>query len=324
MKKIVIIGAGNFGKRHLEALTKIDFGIDIDVVDPSRNSLASARIHFEAMPSNTDIGEVRYLTSLSELSGNVDVAIVATNSDIRFDVVHMLLAVCTVKALILEKVVFQRPSDFASISELLKCKSVKAWVNHSRRLFPFYERLKVGLSGERKVSYSVKGGAWGLGSNSTHFLDHLAYLTDESKIEIYGDGLDDELIQSKRAGFIELNGSLHGRIGPHPFYLFCHEVQSPLLIHICSDNLKVTIDEARGLYWMAHRENGWEWRTESEKIMHFQSELTHQVVKDVVTSGRCKLPTYQQASVLHIPFLRCIAAHLEKIGHFSNDRCPIT
>jgi hypothetical protein len=324
MKKIVLIGAGRFGRRHLEALSKIDFGANIDVVDPSSDSLAAARIHFAAMPTNTEIGEVRFHTSLSGLSGTVDIAIVATSADVRIDVVHALLSVCTVNALILEKVVFQRPTDFETISEVLKRKSVNAWVNHPRRLFPFYERLKIGLSGARKVTYSVRGGAWGLGSNSLHFLDNLAYLTGESNIEIIGDGLDDEIIESKRASFIELTGSLCGRIGTHPFYLFCHEVQSPVVLDICSDNLRVIIDEASGWYRMASRENGWEWKTETEKIVHFQSELTHRVVKDILDSGRCELPTYQQAAVLHIPFLRCLTAHLEKIGHNSAGRCPIT
>jgi len=324
MKKILLIGAGQLGRRHLQALSKIDFGADIDVVDPLSDSLIAAKIQFEAMPANAAIGVVRYLPSLSKLSGTVDVAIVATNADVRADVVRTLLVVCEVKSLILEKVLFQRPSDFANISELLELKSVNAWVNHPRRIFPFYERLKSALSGARKVSYSLQGGAWGLGCNGLHFLDHLAYLTGESKLEINGDGIDDAIIESKRAGFVEFSGSMRGWIGVHPFHIFCHEVQSPIVLDISSDDLHVTIDEAGGWYRMATREGGWTWEAASEKIVLFQSELTHLAVQDIVTSGRCGLPTYEQASALHIPFLQCLTTHLEKTGHRGDGNCPIT
>jgi predicted dehydrogenase len=324
MRKIVLIGAGQLGRRHLQALSKIDFSADIDVVDPFANSLTGAKTLFNAMPAPSRIRVVRYLDSLSELSGVVDVAIIATNSDVRADVVRALLAANEVKNIVLEKVLFQQPGDYASIGKLIERKSVNVWVNHPRRLFPFYERLKTALAGARQVSFAVQGGAWGLGCNSLHFLDLLAYLTEEGVLKINGDGLNDAIIPSKRTGFVEFTGNLSGSIGAHPFTIFCHEAQSPVVLDICSDEIHVTVDEAVGWYRMARREGGWKWETANEKIVHFQSELTHLVMQDIVRSGRCGLPTYAQASALHLPFLRSLTAHLEKIGQRSDGSCPIT
>jgi predicted dehydrogenase len=324
MKKIVLIGAGQLGRRHLQALANIDFGADIDVIDPFADSLAAARTQFDALPPNADIGKVRYLPSIAALAGTVDVAIVATNADVRADVVRALLDACEVKNVVLEKVLFQRPGDYAAIGELLESKSVNAWVNHPRRLFPFYNKLKAALAGACQVAYVVQGGAWGLACNGLHFLDHLAYLTGQGALEISGDGLNDVIIDSKRAGCVEFSGALRGRLGAHPFVIFCHAQPSPVVLDICSDDVHVTIDEANGWYRMATREGGWKWETANEKIVHFQSELTHLVVQEIVSTGACGLPTFAQACALHLPFLRCLMAHLEKTGQRNDGSCPIT
>ena len=324
MKKIVIIGAGQLGSRHLQALSKISFPVQIEVVDMIAASLNTTKARFEEMPKNKNVHEVKYLMSIQELSKKVDFAIISTNADVRAEVVRGLLGSCEVQNILLEKVLFQKPEDYQEIYGLLQKKNVKAWVNHPRRQFPFYRQLKGQLTGSKQVSYQLQGGGWGLACNGLHMIDHLAFLTGEDKVEICGNQLNPAIIPSKRKGFVEFSGVLSGQVGPHPFTLFCHNEVSPETITIFSDNLNLIIDEANGWVRFASKENGWIWEEKRERIISYQSELSNKVAEDILTSGRCDLPTYDEAIKLHVPFIRCLMTHLEKTENRKYDLCPIT
>ena len=97
MKNIVVIGAGQLGSRHLQALSKVNVQTRIEVVDPFADALEVARARFNEMPSNSNISGINFYSSLSELSSHVDLAIIATNSDIRAEVIRTLVRHCNVK-----------------------------------------------------------------------------------------------------------------------------------------------------------------------------------------------------------------------------------
>lgn len=324
MKTIAVIGAGQLGSRHLQSLSKLNFPARIEVVDTFSAALDTAKTRFEEMPENPNILEIKYLSSIKELSKDVDFAVVATNADVRADVVRELIRFCDVKNILLEKVLFQKVEDYAEFLDVFANRNIQVWVNHPRRQYPFYHELKNWIADSTQVSYQLQGGAWGLACNSLHFIDHLAFLTGETALEVTRDGLNRAVIQSKRKGFVEFSGVLNGRVGNHPFSLFCHDLASPVIISIYSDKLSVIIDEANGWVRIATKENGWKWDEKKERIVRFQSELTSKVVEQVISSGRCDLPTYADSVKLHIPFIRCLKMHLEQVENKKYDHCPIT
>lgn len=324
MKNIVVIGAGQLGSRHLQALSKVSFQTKIEVVDPFAASLDVARARFNEMPSNPNISGVSYYSSLSELSSHMDLAVIATNADIRADVIRTLLKYCEVKNLVLEKVLFQKPEEYIEIQALLEKKGVNAWVNHPRRMFPYYTKLKELLADSKQVSYQVQGGDWGLACNGLHFIDHLAFLTDCEDLEISTDSLNPSVIPGKRKGFFEINGALAGKIGKHPFELFCHEDASPVFITICSDKLNAIIDEGNGWVMICSKDGGWKWSEEKEKIIYFQSELSNKFAEDILTTSQCDLPTLAAATSLHVPFISALLTHFNQYGDEKHTFCPIT
>lgn len=324
MKTIVIIGAGQLGSRHLQALSKVNFKTKIEVVDPFAASLEIAKARFNEMPSNPNISGIGFFSAMSDLSGQVDLAIIATNADIRAEVIRQLVQNCEVKNLVLEKVLFQKLEEYKEIAALLEQKGVNAWVNHPRRMFPYYAQLAKLLASSKQVSYQVQGGDWGLACNGLHFIDHLAFLTGRGDLEVSIDRLNPLVIQSKRKGFFEVSGVLAGKIGQHPFELFCHEDASPVVITICSDNLNAIIDEGNGWVRISSKEAGWKWREEKEKIIHFQSELSNRFAEDILANGQCDLPTLASATSLHVPFISALLKHIRQYGDEKHTSCPIT
>lgn len=324
MKNMVVIGAGQLGSRHLQALAKANFQTRIEVVDPNTTSLEVARKRFEEIPSNPKLSGISFHSSLSELSSQIDLAIIATNADIRADVIRTLLKHCNVKNLVLEKVLFQRPEEYAETQEILEVKNVNTWVNHPRRMFPYYAKLKEMLAGSKQVSYQVQGGDWGLACNGLHFIDHLAFLTECEDLAISADRLNPSIIPSRRHGYLEVNGVLAGKVGHHPFELFCHKDASPVIITICADNLNAIIDEGNGWVRISTNENEWKWVEEKSKIIYFQSELSNKIAENIIETGQCNLPTFVEATKLHIPFINAMLEHINRYGDEKHTACPIT
>lgn len=324
MKNIAVIGAGQLGSRHLQSLSKLNFPTRIEVVDIYTESLEIARKLFEKMPANANVKEIKYLRSIQELSKSLDFVVIATNADVRARVLRELCGACEVKNLLLEKVLFQNTEDYTEFIELFVSKDIHVWVNHPRRQFPYYHELKKALTGSTQVSYQVQGGAWGLACNSLHFIDHLAFLTGESTLQVGSQGMNPSVMQSKRKGFVEFSGALSGRVGRHPFTLFCHEKVSPIYITLCSDSVNAIIDESNGLIRLATEEGGWKWTEKNERIIRYQSELTSLVVEEVLATGKCDLPTYAEAVNLHLPFIDCLKSYLEQVENRKYDHCPIT
>ena len=324
MKNLVLIGAGQLGSRHLQALSRVNYHARIAVVDPLTASLHVARSRFNEMEANPNIIGVDYYSSLNEIPREIDLVILATNADIRAELIRTLMRRCQVKNLILEKVLFQKLEDYANILSLLERTGTNAWVNHPKRLYPFYKKLKQSLDGCDRVFYQVCGGAWGLACNGLHMIDHLAFLVGGGQLQIDTSGLDPFVIPSKRPGCLEVTGSLEGQIGSHSFNLFCHQEPSREVITICSDHINAIVDEGSGWARSSSKENNWKWIEEKKKIEYFQSELTNKVTEDIFESGRCDLPTLADASALHIPFIRAMLDHINRYDDSKHITCPIT
>lgn len=325
MKKIVLIGAGQLGSRHLQGLAKSDIEISIEVVEPFESSRNIAKQRFEEIPSNEKVIKINFLETISYLSDELDLVIVATNADVRYKVVKELLESKKVRNLVLEKVLFQKVEEYKYVEELLTKTNTKCWVNHPRRMFPFYKNLKSELSNSKNINFSVSGGAWGLGCNGLHFLDCFSYLSSETKIKLGSSLLDKKLYDTKRTGFNEFNGMINGTLSDNcTFSINCFaEEISPIQFNITSNELNILIDESNGWYRVSKKENSWKPEIKEEKIIYFQSELTN-ILLDNVFNDNCTLPSYNEAMKLHIKYLDLLISHVNNFSDIKYDFCPIT
>jgi len=324
LKKIAVIGAGQLGSRYLQGLAGTNIEIDIEVVEPFEQSRIVAKERYEEIAANPKVGSIDFFESLDSLSDDLAVVIVSTNSDVRSSIVKALLAKKNVQYLVLEKVLFQTVEEYNEVEKLLKETATKCWVNHPRRMFPFYQNLKKEFENAGQINYVVQGGAWGMGCNSLHFLDHLSFLSGASELTIDHSSLHPQVYEAKRSGFVEFNGVLNGMLGNNTFSLYCAETYVPTTITITSDTFTIFIDEAKGYMRISRQSNEWEWEEVNEKIVYFQSELSHTLIEQLLETGECLLPTYKEAMTLHIPFVEALLGHMEKVEGKAFSLCPIT
>ena len=150
MTNITLVGAGQLGSRHLQALANVTFPCNFSVIDPHENSLKVAKERYHEV--NNQKHQIQFLSNLSEVKdNNIDLAIVATNANVRYEIVSNLVHNFNLKNIILEKVVFQSIPQFEKAMDLFKKNKIKAWVNCPRRMFPFYQKLHEMLKGQENI-----------------------------------------------------------------------------------------------------------------------------------------------------------------------------
>ncbi|KUO70131.1 MAG: hypothetical protein APF81_00340 [Desulfosporosinus sp. BRH_c37] len=325
LPKIALIGAGQIGSRHLQALALINREIALEVVDPSQHSLDITKERFAEVSRTSYVKSIRFLTELDNLSNMLDVVVVATNADVRRAVLEKLLDNKKVKYLLLEKVLFQRIEDYHAIGELMELKGVRAWVNCGRRMWPIYKTLKNKLNNNPKINYSISGSKIGLGCNSIHFLDTLAYLSRESEFKLKFDQLDSELVTCKRPGFVEFTGTLYGvsKKGSTLSITSYSEGNAPVVVTINSSELCCIVKEGIGRTWISERSNNWQWE-ELIFDIPMQSRSTHLVIQQILDEGECGLPGYKESAQLHLPILSTLLEHYKYVKEEETTICPIT
>lgn len=323
--RLAVIGAGQLGSRHLQALALLDRPLSLEVVDPNPASLETAKARLAEIPAGSSPRRVLYHSDLSQLSSDLDLVIVATHSDIREKVVTDLLAAKRVRYLILEKLLFQSPGSYERVAALLRRTGVKAWVNCPRRLWPEYIDLKTRIAGFRWLDLSVTGTQWGLGSNAIHFLDLLSFLGGPADFKLSGELLDPEIPAAKRPGFVEIGGTLCGTSTHKGHVVMTVHPGEELscLLQLATDRMRININELEGKAWCSEAATDWAWRAlPFPRTM--QSRLTHEVAEALLDAGDCGLTSFDESARLHRTLLGVFLPHLARAGKARGDSCPLT
>lgn len=323
---IAIIGVGQIGSRHLQALALLSCPVSIYLVDPSEASLATAVERFGQVKGLVKPENVHTLLDIEQLPGSIDIAIIASSAQIRRALVDTLLSAKQVRYLILEKFLFQKPEDFDHIGDLIAGKNIPTWVNCPRRVVAFYKKLKQDIGPSQRVAFSVAGSQIGIGCNGIHYLDLMSFLTGELNFTLSPDGLDAGIKESKRPGFIEFTGSLQGfSANGSSFHLTSFAGGStPTLLTIASEVFTCVIREGEGKAWFSEHKNNWQWEERACSIP-FQSQITHLLVEEILQTGTSQLTTYEDSKLLHLSILKALTAHAQSLPSISGDQlCPIT
>ncbi|WP_346316649.1 Gfo/Idh/MocA family oxidoreductase [Chitinophaga sp. YIM B06452] len=324
MKKVGIIGAGQLGSRHLQALAKVNAQLDIYISDISSQSLEIAKGRFEEVPEGAR-HQVHYLTSVEEFPAQLEIVIIATNSEIRKVVIEKLLTHSQVKHLILEKFLFTKAADYEKVQQLFdRHAAMNVWVNCPRRTFDVYKQIAAGVKGKGPVKFVVTGSAWGLGCNSIHFLDLFSFVTGETEFTVMCELIDNEYIPSKRQGYVEFTGSLClGAAGHHMDITSFKTGSHPVVVSVHTPESSWTVKEGKGELEYAEAGNGWE-VTSSKVSLPPQSVTGTAVVNDLLSRNSCDLVTFTISKQLHLTLLNVFLDKYNFINKESSDICPIT
>ena len=289
--KILIVGVGNIGKRHLESLTKSNKIKQFHIVE--NNNVINKKLKKNYQKNNFFFYE--NIANL-ENKQKFDLAIISTNSDTRFKIFKDITNRFIVKYIILEKFVFQNINQFNYAHKIIKYKNLKVFINCPMRTWPFFKNLK-SQHDRSQLEIIMTGSKWGLGSNAIHYIDLLAYLTNKRKINISKIG-EIFIYKSKRKNFIEFAGNINVKINKNISLKMIDNYKKKLnpILFLKFKNVFYELDAGRDCYYVKK----FKIKNKEKKLIFksrfktpLQSELTLKIFEDILLKKKNTIPTYE-------------------------------
>lgn len=314
--KILVVGLGALGKRHLSSILNSSLPLDIYCYDINPNCLDS--FTFEDKFNNKSFC---IISDFAEISSEIDFALFSMTSKGRRSVFDLLVNKVKVKNILFEKVLFQKLEDYSHVSSELRRLNIKSWVNCARRQMDSYQALRTELKHAKEMYIDVSGSEWGLACNAIHEIDLIEFLSGCTETNITKLDLLPIIGESKRSGFKEVYGSIYGNCGKcKEFSITClHDSNSPSVFHISTDEFQYIILEGQNKLIKISTDK----YEISDFVMPYQSHMTQYVIEDILLRGTCKLTTYEESSRMHLEFIKPLIEFFENHG-MEKGLCPIT
>lgn len=319
---VAIVGAGQLGSRHLQGLANCGTPLAIYLVDPSPASLELARERFAATLGSTrhilqTVDEVRNLPT------DLTFVIVACTADIRFAVYEDLLEHTKAQVILLEKVLFQNLDQYSQAIALDSLSATRTFVNLAQRYWPFFCQLRDEVVDKSQLTVTITGSNWGLGCNAVHNVDIAEFIWGATGDTVAR--LDPNLRESKRPNCHEFTGVIEtvmpggGRLTQTSY----SKGSAPFVVTAQTPDFLWIWDVSSGRVQRADATSDWRFY-EHELIAPFQSNLTTQLIEDLLAGRDFSLPNLCVASATHVTTLSEMLASCRANSHDFGRVCPVT
>ncbi len=314
---IALIGAGRLGSRYLQGLASCKILIDVWVIDPSEDALATSKARWEEVASSPHSHSVRYSTTLNNLPHSLDLCLVTTTADTRLQAVNQVQSQCKVRYWVLEKVLAQSKAQLSDLEYSLK-DAEGVWVNTARRMLEWHQRICKALHKGGRWQSKGSGSNWGLACNSIHFIDLVCWWTGEVLEKVNASGLE-HWNPSKRKGFWEVNGRLlvHYSGGSELELVSAQKLSKTFQIYFQNTDSEYLLNESTGTFIGP---NGFDIPGRIE----FQSEIAGRLVDQILLDGTCSLPKLSESAQMHKILIDGLLQHWNESQQRNDTILPIT
>ncbi len=318
--KIILVGAGNIGSRHLQGLARLPDETEIHIVEPATEAQNLARARLNEITYDKFNHNFFWYNSLNDLKTESDLTIVATTSVGRVNLINRLMEKGHSRFLI-EKIVCQSQEEYNQLITKMRTFNAKGWVNTNRRYFKSYKNIVDDFQNTNVINLSVVAGYAGLGRDAIHYIDLFSWLTRNYKIKLSGEFLIEKLYPNKRGEhLVEFGGTIVGAAENSSFLslTFVPDGNLPQIIHIVGDDKYLIVDETNNCIYNLKNGNKLDFKFE------YASSLTTKIAEDIIQNDDCLLPSVEDSSYAHKELFRIFNLHLEKIKNEKVKICPIT
>jgi siroheme synthase (precorrin-2 oxidase/ferrochelatase) len=325
-KRVLIVGCGQLGSRHLQAVALVEDVCYIAVVDPNPDSLLLGKQRFKEMK---DISSDIILEWFQQLpvGESFDLCVVATLAPGRRILITQIIEKVNVKRLLVEKIVVQSIEDYQWLVEMCQQQGVKIWVNCKTRAYQVHQYIKSKIGGQGPFNMTVIAGNQGLATNGIHEIDIFFYYCPSSVPQQLITRINPVLVPSKRGKNIyDLSGMIamvddHGNSFSMDFQ---YESLMPDIINITTPQYRFVIDHYKKLCLESSKDNDWQWQFVPVDESWQVSVMTKQFASDILTQGNCLLPTLAEHQPAHELMIRSLKPEFIKLGVCDGFNCPVT
>ena len=325
--RVLLVGCGQLGSRHLQAIASLPEVSEIEVVDPRPESLALGRARLEETPQRRQDQAVRWLSSLEQAAPDGALCIVATQAEGRCQLVREIIERLGYQRFLLEKIVGQSVAEIEELEALLQARHCAAWVNFKTRAYPIHQRIKARLDPQEPILVHAMGGNHGLANNGVHTADLFAFYDDTGRLDLVAASLDPILHPSKRGPRVfDLSGTLQGTTekGSHFVLSYAGDHAQSEQIIVASKRYRAIVDHMQRWAVESDASTGWDWRPVPFEGDILVSAMTATFARDVLATGRCQLPTLSQSLVAHRFILGALQGPFSRLLEQRLELCPVT
>lgn len=325
--RVLVVGCGNLGIRHLQAVAALPMVREIEVVDPKPEALEGGRRFLSDMPKRQSPVSFRWVSSIEEASPQGDLCIVVTHAKGRAPLVCDIASHLGYRAFLIEKVVSQSAAEYDQLLSFSKAKKLSIWVNCKSRAYPIHKYIKRRVGSNGPIVFSVVGGNFGLANNGVHSADLFVFYDETKALQEVGASIDPILHPSKRgAELFDLSGTLQASTakGSHFTLSFAANHNNSDTLSLYAPHYRCIVDHMQR--WAVESDAGsdWNWRPIPFEGNLLVSHMTKQFVTDILREGRCELPKLEDCYPAHRFILNALRPHFNQLLHCDSDLCPVT
>lgn len=320
MIKILVVGCGQIGSRHLQGILKLKVAKEVFGVDPGKESLRTAEQRCQEIDPHQ---KVVFASSVDEIKEkDFDFIFIATSSKNRLELIQDLFKKVKSKYVILEKVVFTKETDFEIAQSLFQKQKSRVYTNCSKRLMPFYQEIKKNTPTQSQIQMSISGGGIGIACNVIHYLDLMRFYTGKN-IQNFSVLSGAKVIPSKRSGYFEIDGTVLAQYADGSYLLLNSQEQNdPWTIQLTTQTHQYLFQEFKD-YKVYRKRETIDWKS-FDYSFGFQSDLTKIIIEEILTTDNSTLVSLEETYQDHKQMLKAFNTFFNNHGISTDDGCPIT
>lgn len=303
---VLVVGSGNIGRRHIQALSSSQLISEICIVEPSSKATKESISLIKKTLTNKNIN-INYFQSMDEINPNKNflLAVISTNSYERLKILRRLIKF-NILNFLLEKILFPCSTDLLLAKNFLSKADKAVFVNYCYRFkFPF-EEIKLNCI-EEKFKMSVILGNTGLITNIPHWIDIFSLLASENIIS-FKLNKNCKIFESKRGKpYYDIFGSGYCKTRSGNEFVIKTKKDNELpIIKIESGNSKILIKERNKV------------DMKSDEVLYFSSPLvsltTKYFLNDLINKKQI-LPKFSEIFENEKVFLNGVKLFTEKVNN---------
>lgn len=325
--KILIVGCGQLGSRHLQAVASLENVSQIDVVDSNSSAIDIAKTRLTEVTEAKDNIQYQWFSDLSQSKGLGDLCVIATQSKVRPKLIKQVYQQLGYKKFFIEKIVCQSIKEYQELMLFCSKNKLLVWVNCKSRTYLIHKYIRARLNPNYPILFSKFGGNHGLANNGIHSADLFIFYDQSKSINGLHSRIDDILHPSKRGNDIyDLSGELFGysQKGSRFILSFAGDYMGPDRITIDSSQSRFIVDHFLKFAYESYADNGWEWQKiimdEEWRVSHMSKKF----ISDILLESKSDLPTLEECFGAHQFILGQLQPHFNRLLKTDNNYCPVT
>lgn len=297
MVRIIIIGIGNIGKRHLQAISNLSIEFEVFCYDKMKTAMYS--VPDFCANNNIKIKNLHYLYSINDVEkkiNNTTIVILSATSKNRIDTLKMVLNKNPL-SIIAEKPLVQNLTDYEQIMRISKKNKVPIYINFIARVQPFYQKIYEDVKEEKEFVFYANMPKWGISTVGIHQFDLLCWLFRVNSYKMVASNLK-SIYETKRKGFYDMVGSIILETEKRNICVFNNmENESIASIQIITSNKVYNIFEEQKKMLLIEKENAIELK---EINFVYVSQYINIVIESIIsTNSSIMLPNIEEGYIAH-------------------------